>query len=116
MPTKSTQKLKPHKDFKYPEVTDYTDFAPYDMPVEERRKLDVGDIFFNQVRHTVCGWYIRSRNRHDYRKCLCGKLAVDGGSWYQSITGDLEHAESHIIYYKDVDNERTSSEESETVS
>lgn len=84
------------------EVTDYIDFAPYDMPVADRRKLDVGDIYINQVKHNVpeCGWYIRSKNRHDYRKCKCGKLAIDGGSWYTKLVGDVDNAESHVVRYK----------------
>ena len=82
------------------ELTDYIDFAPYDMKTKDRRKLDVGDIYINQVRHTKCGWLIRSKNRHDYRKCKCGDLAIDGGSWYTKLVGDIKNAEYHVVYYK----------------
>jgi hypothetical protein len=82
-------------------VRDYIDFAPYDMPVAERRKLDVGDIFINQVRCTNCGWYIRSRNRHDFVTCKCGKVSIDGGSWYTKLSGSLEFAELHTLPYKE---------------
>lgn len=82
-------------------ITDYIDFCPYDTPMARRRELDVGDIYINQVRHTVCGWYIRSKNRHDYVTCKCGGLSVDGGSWYQALGGDTEHAEDHLLLYKD---------------
>jgi hypothetical protein len=79
---------------------DYIDFAPYTMPVEERRELDVGDIYINQARHTTCGWYIRSRNRRDHATCHCGELSIDGGSWYTRLTGDIAHADLHTVYYK----------------
>lgn len=75
---------------------DYTDFTTYDMPVEERRALDVGDIFFNQVRCIKCRWLIRSRNRHHREVCKCGAASVDGGSWYSKTSGEVE---SHVVPY-----------------
>lgn len=69
---------------------DYVDFTYYEMPVEERRKLDVGDIFLNQVRCRECGWIIRSKNRHDYVSCKCGASSVDGGSWYIKTSGPVD--------------------------
>ncbi len=72
---------------KRPEVTDYTDFTYYDMPAEARKKLDVGNIFMNQVECAACHWIIRSKNRHDTPTCKCGKTTVDGGSWYQITSG-----------------------------
>ncbi|MGW5074021.1 DUF7695 domain-containing protein [Rhodococcus sp. NPDC004095] len=84
-------------------VTDYIDFAPYDMPVADRRKLDVGDIYINQVRHITCGWYIRSRNRHENQTCKCGGLSIDGGSWYTKVSGDIENAEYHVVPYKHIE-------------
>lgn len=82
---------------------DYIDFAPYTMSVSDRRKLHVGDIYINQVRHTTCGWYIRSKHAHDYRTCKCGGLSIDGGSWYTKISGDIRNAEFHIVPYKEVE-------------
>jgi len=67
------------------EKTDYLDFTYYEMPIEERRKLDVGDIYDNKVHCLECNWIIRSRNRHDFVFCKCGKISVDGGSWYQKV-------------------------------
>lgn len=84
--------------------TDYTEFTHIDMPSAERRKLDVGDIYMNVAKHNVegCGWIIRSKNRHDYRTCKCGKLSIDGGSWYHKLVGDIDNAESHLVMYKDL--------------
>lgn len=65
-------------------MTDYLEFTTIITPSIERRKLDVGDIFINQVRHTKCGWIIRSKNRHDWVTCKCGELSLDSGSWYQA--------------------------------
>ena len=61
---------------------DYQDFTTRDMPQAERRRLNVGDIWSNAAKCLSCGDLIRSANRHDFRTCLCGKLSVDGGSWY----------------------------------
>ena len=63
-------------------VRDYHDFTNIDTPREERRALDVGDIWINAAKCEVCGDTIRSRNRHDLVTCSCGNLSVDGGSWY----------------------------------
>jgi hypothetical protein len=63
-------------------IRDYQDFTSKDTPQVERRKLNIGDIWSNAARCARCGDTVRSRNRHDYRTCKCGALAVDGGSWY----------------------------------
>lgn len=63
-------------------TTDYQHFTSKSTPMKERRKLNVGDIWNNAVKCNHCGEVIRSLNRHDYRPCKCGKVAVDGGSWY----------------------------------
>jgi hypothetical protein len=89
-------------------AVDYIDFAPYDMPAALRHRIDVGDIYINQVRHTECGWFIRSKNRHDYQTCKCGKLSIDGGSWYTKLVGDIDNVEKHIVMYKEI--EQTSPE------
>jgi hypothetical protein len=77
-------------------TTDYVDFTHIDMSPEERLKLDVGDIFLNQGKALCCGRIIRSKNRHDFVKCKCGKAFIDGGSWYTRIGGDVE---LHIVNY-----------------
>jgi len=84
--------------------TDYQTFCPQGTPQEERRKLGVGDIFANQVKCKKCGEIIRSCNRHDYVKCSCGAISVDGGSWYLKRVGDYNACEEMSINY--VDNER----------
>ena len=63
-------------------VTDYHDFVTIDTPKEERRRLNVGDIYVNAATCNLCGDCIRSKNRHDFVECKCGNLFVDGGSWY----------------------------------
>jgi hypothetical protein len=82
-------------------TTDYLDFTYYDMPVKDRRKIDVGDIYDNKIQCALCGYIIRSKNRHDFVKCKCGECFVDGGSWYQRYGAkDLKNVISHIKYYK----------------
>ncbi|MFF1554233.1 hypothetical protein ACFVX3_24685 [Rhodococcus erythropolis] len=83
-------------------MTDYLEFTTINTPSIERQKLDVGDIFINQVRHTKCGWIIRSKNRHDWVTCKCGELSLDGGSWYQAMNGDITNAENHVVMYNEL--------------
>jgi hypothetical protein len=82
--------------------TDYLDFTYYEMPVEERRKLDIGDIYDNKIQCRLCGYIIRSKNRHDFIRCKCGECSVDGGSWYQkcSAKNDINNVISRIKYFK----------------
>jgi hypothetical protein len=63
-------------------VLDYQTFCPQGTSAEERKRVNVGDIFANQAKCLNCNEVVRSRNRHDYRSCSCGNLSVDGGSMY----------------------------------
>ena len=69
-------------------TTDYHNFTNKDTPVAERRRLNVGDVWLNQVKCLKCNITIRSKNRHDYVQCKCGNIAVDGGSWYCKRVGN----------------------------
>ncbi len=73
-------------------MIDYQKFAPKNMSVKERRKLDVGDIFSNSATCLICNDTIRSKNRHDFQTCKCGKLSIDGGSWYPKRSFKKEHS------------------------
>ena len=61
---------------------DHQKIAPRDTPQAGRRERSVGDIWSNAAKCLDCGDVIRSINRHDFKSCSCGKLSVDGGSWY----------------------------------
>lgn len=63
-------------------MRDYHDFTTVDTPADERRRLNVGDIWINAASCHNCEYTARSTNRHDYHACKCGDVAVDGGSWY----------------------------------
>lgn len=39
-------------------------------------------IIKNAARCTKCGETIESRHGHDFRRCSCGAIAVDGGKNY----------------------------------
>lgn len=80
-------------------ITDYQKFTTIDSTVEERRKFDVGDIWSNAAKCKKCKQTIRSKNRHDFKECKCGAIAVDGGSWYARRVGELENCEDKIIMY-----------------
>lgn len=95
-------------DARHPTLVDYVDFTYYEMPIGDRRKLDVGDIFLNQWRCKKCGWIIRSKNRHHSPSCKCGAINIDGGSWYTIISGEINEAESLVLPYKHTDELRVS--------
>lgn len=39
-------------------------------------------VLVNKAECGVCGDVIESRHRHDYVRCSCGEIAVDGGKDY----------------------------------
>lgn len=69
-------------------VSDYHEFSWPDMPIQLRKRFGIGPLYINAIRCKECGWYVRSRNRHDFRTCKCGKSGVDGGSFYGRRIGD----------------------------
>ena len=85
--------------------TDYQTFCPQGTKQEERRRLNVGDIFANQVKCKKCGDIIRSCNRHDMVRCSCGAVAVDGGSWYLRRAGNIDSIEEMSVNYDDIKDE-----------
>jgi hypothetical protein len=78
-------------------TTDYHHFTSKSTPKSERKRLNVGDIWNNSIQCKACGEVIRSTNRHDFRTCKCGAVAVDGGSWYlrRAFTG-ASAAEAYV--------------------
>ena len=84
-------------------MSDYHDFTNIDTPKEERRKVNVGDIYINAAKCLKCEDEIRSKNRHDYVTCKCGNVSVDGGSWYCKRAFKTNEYENKIIEYKDVE-------------
>lgn len=43
-------------------------------------------IIINKVRCRHCNDIIESKHVHDFQRCQCGAIAVDGGTDYQRIT------------------------------
>lgn len=39
-------------------------------------------ILRNAAKCRLCGDEIESKHRHDFRRCACGEISVDGGTWY----------------------------------
>lgn len=85
---------------------DYHRFTKIDMPVAERRRLDVGDIWLNRAQCLNCKEIIVSNNRHDYKYCKCGKIFVDGGSWYGRMGGDLKFLKPMVVYFNFLENDK----------
>lgn len=87
-------------------VTDYHDFLTKDSTPEEREKYHTGDIWINAAKCLKCGDTVRSRNQHDFRRCTCGAIAVDGGSWYGRRIGHPEDMENIIEMFTNVEDNR----------
>jgi len=83
------------------DTVDYQRFTTIDTPKAERQKLNVGDIWNNAAICHECDNYVRSCNRHDFRRCSCGNLAVDGGSMYAKRMGKPGSYTNDIIPYAD---------------
>lgn len=50
-----------------------------------------------------CGVKVVSKHRHDFVRCECGKLAVDGGQDYLKRTGNIDDStETSIIMDEEV--------------
>lgn len=39
-------------------------------------------IISNKIKCNICGDIIESKSIHDYKKCSCGRVSVDGGKEY----------------------------------
>lgn len=83
-------------------MTDYHDFTTKDMPQKQRRKLGVGDWWMNSAQCTECQRVMISRNRHDFVTCVCGKLSIDGGSWYLRRVGEASVCKDLSVKYDEV--------------
>lgn len=49
---------------------------------------EIRRIMVNKIRCKKCGDVIESKNRHDFVRCSCGKVAVDGGHVYLRRLGN----------------------------
>lgn len=76
-------------------------YAKEELTVEERKMIGVGNIRLNAVRCNRCERVIVSNHRHDFKKCPCGAIAVDGGSWYLKRVGDPNGYVEMSEYYKE---------------
>ena len=54
-------------------------------------------ILSNQVRCKKCNDEPYSANRHDFKYCQCGAVAVDGGLDYLRRVGDFSNADDMSI-------------------
>lgn len=52
----------------------------------------------NAIRCKHCGETIESRHRHDFVRCRCGRVAVDGGLDYIRRIGNPEDMEDRCEY------------------
>lgn len=70
-----------------------------------------GGVKYTQVRHAIkckrCEETIESSSDRDYRICLCGAVAIDGGtSPGNRILGDPKDMEARSLYCAFVGNKR----------
>lgn len=64
------------------DTTDYHFLFSKWMVKEEREKMTVWDLWINGLVCLKCKDFVRSRNRHDFRRCECWACAIDWGSAY----------------------------------
>lgn len=67
-------------------------------------------ILKNTIRCNYCGDVIESTYRHDYVKCSCGRVAVDGGRDYlrRSFTNSPDdYTELSVINKKSMNQNRS---------
>ena len=52
----------------------------------------------NAIRCNHCGDEIESTHRHDFRRCTCGRVAVDGGLHYlrRAFVEDGDYSEMSV--------------------
>ena len=53
-----------------------------EVTAEERKICDIGPIKINRAKCPKCEDIVTSDNRHDFKRCKCESIFVDGGSWY----------------------------------
>jgi len=83
------------------EGIDYMNMVTRSSTKAQRDKLFIGDVYINALVCKLCGDYIRSKNKHDFKYCSCGKSGIDGGSHYQRLLGEPENYIA--IYEKFID-------------
>lgn len=55
-------------------------------------------IIRNSAKCRKCGDEIESRHRHDFVRCECGAIAVDGGREYLRRVGDIGSFEETSLF------------------
>lgn len=64
-------------------------------------------ILTNKAQCLNCGDIVESTHRHDFSRCKCGAVAVDGGRDYLKRSGEWELMKDLSTYaeYEDIDEE-----------
>lgn len=50
-------------------------------------------VLVNKVRCKKCNDIIESKHEHDFKRCLCGSIFIDGGTDYQKYGWGLNQQE-----------------------
>lgn len=83
---------------------EYWKICDFNSNVNDRRKLNIGDIFENKARCLLCNDVLHSKSRNDRITCKCGNLTIDGGSW--EIIREVKEENSFenlFVYYKNIE-------------
>lgn len=59
----------------------------------EKGAKQMDAIIHNRIRCKICGEIIESHTVHDFKRCSCGAVAVDGGKDYLRRCGNREDFE-----------------------
>lgn len=50
-----------------------------------------------KIKCLKCGDVIESMHRHDFKRCSCGNIFVDGGEDYFRFGGNIEDKKSYLF-------------------
>ena len=56
----------------------------------------------NKIKWKKCGDIIESKSTNDYKKCICGAVAVDGGNQYLKRIGNEEDYEELSVFNSNI--------------
>lgn len=60
------------------------------------------EIISNKIKCKKCGDIIESKSTNDYKKCICGAVAVDGGNQYLKRIGNEEDYEELSVFNSNI--------------
>lgn len=64
-------------------------------------------VIVNKVKCKKCGSIIESKYTHDFQRCECGLIAIDGGQEYQRISWAGKEMNDYVDFSYSIYGERS---------